>query len=82
MSDRTTLKSAAMVFRKKIKKHPIKNKVVVNKYMEETICIAEDCGKMYDFKLYKDTIEARILERIKLQADSGDQEISKVHKKN
>jgi hypothetical protein len=52
---------------------------VVNKSAEEIICVAEDCGKVHDFKLYKDTIGERILASIKEQMDSGYQGISALH---
>ena len=45
----------------KKKKHTIKPQVIVNKRTKEIICIAEDCGKTHDFKLYKDTIGGAFL---------------------
>ena len=53
---------------------------MVNKNTEEIICVAEDCGKTHDFKLYKKTIGGRVLESIKAQLDSGYQGIIKIHK--
>jgi len=54
--------------------------MVVNKSTEKIICIAGDCGKTHDFKLYKDTIGGRVLENIKAQMDSGYQGIAEIHK--
>ena len=53
---------------------------MVNKSTEEIICVAEDCGKTHDFKLYKDTIGGRVLESIKEQMDSGYQGIADIHR--
>jgi hypothetical protein len=54
--------------------------VVVNKNTKEIICVAEDCGKTHDFKLYKNTVGYQILSSIKAQMDSGYQGISDIHK--
>ena len=51
---------------------------MVNKNTEEIICVAEDCGKTHDFKLYKKTIGGRVLESIKAQLDSGYQGIIEI----
>ena len=53
---------------------------MVNRSTEEIICVAEDCGKTHDFKLYKDTIGGRVLGSIKAQMDSGYQGIAGTHK--
>jgi hypothetical protein len=53
------------------KKRVIKPQVAVNKKTEELICIDEDCGKTRDFKLYKDAVGSRILDKIKARMDSG-----------
>ena len=46
---------------------------------QKIICVAEDCGKTHDFKLYKNTIGSHVLNSIKEQADSGYQGISAYH---
>ena len=52
----------------------------MNKRSKEIICVAEDRGKMHDFKLYKNTIGVHILGSIKAQTDSGYQGIAEIHK--
>ena len=53
--------------------------MVVNKALQQIICVDEDCGKTHDFALYKDTIGNRVLDSIKEQADSGYQGIQAFH---
>ena len=52
---------------------------MVNKSTEEILCVAEDCGKTHDFKLYRDTIGGRVLDSIKAQMDSGYQGKAEIH---
>lgn len=63
----------------KKKKHIIKAQIFINKATVEIICVAEDCNRIHDFNLYKDTIGACVLDSIKEQADSGYQEIAALH---
>ncbi len=80
MSGRTPPKKQRKWYSGKKKKHTIKAQVVANKATGEIICVAETFGKTHDFKLYKDTIGARVPDSIKIQTDSGYQGIAKIHK--
>lgn len=53
--------------------------MIVNKDNGEIICVAEDCGKKHDFRLYKETIGERVSDEIKMQADTGYQGICALH---
>jgi hypothetical protein len=54
--------------------------VVVNKENGAIIAVYQAVGCEHDFKMYKDEIGASILDRIKLQGDSGFQGVLEFHK--
>jgi len=54
--------------------------VFVNCQTREIIAVAQDKGKVHDFKIYKESVGVAVLERVKFLADSGFQGLLEVHK--
>ena len=63
----------------KKKRHTIKTQIVICAITKVIIAIFVDCGSTHDFKMWKKSIGARVINHIKIQADSGYQGIAKIH---
>jgi hypothetical protein len=63
----------------KKKRHTIKTQIVICALTQTIIAIFVDRGSTHDFKIWKKSINVRVVEHIKIQADSGYQGIAKLH---
>ncbi len=64
----------------KKKRHTIKAQIVICAKTKVVIAIFIDCGSNHDFKMWNRSIGAKVSKHIKIQADSGYQGISKLHR--
>jgi IS5 family transposase len=64
----------------KKKRHTIKTQIVIDAKTKQIIAVFTCHGSKHDFKIWKESIGAKVLKHIKIQADSGYQGIDKQHK--
>ncbi|WP_341456560.1 transposase [Bacillus cereus] len=60
----------------------MKTQILLNQKTKEILCIAQGKGPIHDFRLFKESIGQAIHRKINLLADSGYQEIQKLHAKS
>lgn len=63
----------------KKKRHTLKTQIVICAKTQAIITIFVDCGSAHDFKIWKKSIGCKVIDHIKIQADSGYQGIEKLH---
>jgi hypothetical protein len=63
----------------KKKRHTIKIQIVICAKSKQVIAIFISRGRNHDFKMWKESVGAKVLKHIKIQGDSGYQGIAKLH---
>ncbi|MGQ7073312.1 transposase [Escherichia sp. SP-MK2] len=61
------------------KYHTIKTQIILNQQTKEILCIAQEKGRIHDFRLFKESMGQTIHRKITLLEDSGYQGIQKIH---
>jgi hypothetical protein len=63
----------------KKRRHTLKTQIIINAKTRKIVAVFVSYGSSHDFNMWKKSIGAKVVKRVKIQADSGYQGIKKYH---